>query len=167
MSCWGGTEIQTLRRPHGGRGMRRGGNCNQYIASLYIGGGCSCEEGVLYRRMGVQNDRNQWELELFTLLLQGWLFMFVVMAATSQAGGWYGDASPRQCLAGYALLVLLSEAHGWYSSASPQQSLAGYALLVLLSEAPDKIRMSRCMASMQPHAAQLHCRQSRTDQQTQ
>ena len=142
MSCWGGTEIQTLRRPHGGRGMRRGGNCNQYIASLYIGGGCSCEEGVLYRRIGVQNDRNQWELALFTLLLQGWLFMFVVMAATSQAGGWYGDASPRQCL-------------------------AGYALLVLLSEAPDKIRMSRCMASMQPHAAQLHCRQSRTDQQTQ
>ena len=44
--------------------------------------------------MGVQNDRNQWELELFTLLLQGWLFMFVAMAATSQAGGWYGDASP-------------------------------------------------------------------------
>ena len=28
-------------------------------------------------------------------------------------------------------------------------------LLVLLSKAPDKIRVSRCMADMQPHAAQL------------
>ena len=152
----------------------------------------------------MQNDRNQWELELFTLLLQGWLFMFwrwqpphrlvVGMAMPHHDNAWqdmlcwscsarhmvgtamlchdnaWQDTLCWSCSARHVVVTAMPchnsawqdtlcwscSARHVVGTAMPRHNSAWQdTLLVLLSKAPDKIRVSRCMADMQPHAAQL------------